>query len=346
MSEVDLTQQLDQAIDAMMATGGQLPSGVDEQIAQLLGIAVELHDLPQTEFKTRLREEIKREAINMAKDSNQSAVKPAHSKEQSAIRAGFRTVTPYVVVSDVHQEIDFIKKVFGAEGKVYGLGSRGGFHSEYRIGDSMLMIGGGGKGAKWKGTPVPAVFHLYVQNVDGVYERAMQAGAISLMPPMDMEYGERGAGIQDVGGNHWYLATATGPNYIPQGVPNLMPYFHPIGAPKMIEFLKQAFEAQEIGVYQSPDGIVHHAKIRIGDSIVEMGEAHGQWQPRPMHFMLYVDDCDASYAYAMKAEGVISVSEPANAPYGGRTGTIQDPFGNTWYLSSQTQKKEGRSKKH
>jgi len=224
----------------------------------------------------------------------------------------------------VHQEIAFIKEVFDAEGRLYGLGSQGGFHSEYRIGDSMLMIGGGGKGSKWKGTPVPVVLHAYVPDVDGIYQRAMQAGAISLMPPMDMEYGERGAGIEDVGGNHWYLATATGPTYVPE----------------MIEFLKQAFGAEEVAVHRSPDGVVQHAKIRIGASIVEMGEAHGPWQPKPMHFMMQVEDCDASYEHAMKTEGAISVGAPANAPYGGRSGTIQDPFGNTWYLSSQTKKKE------
>src|SRR6185295_919074 len=116
---------------------------------------------------------------------------------------------------------------------------------------------------------------------------------------------------------------------------NLMPFFNPRGAAGMIEFLKQAFAAEEVAVHQSPDGIVHHAKIRIGDSIVEMGEAHGPWQPRPMNFMVYVDDSDDWYRRAMKAEGAISIGEPANQPYGGRTGTIQDPFGNTWYLSSQ-----------
>src|SRR5262249_17813379 len=149
-----------------------------------------------------------------------------------------------------------------------------------------------------------------------------------------MEYGERGAGIADVGGNHWYIATATGPNYIPEGVPNLMPYFHPVGAPKMIEFLKQAFDAEAMAVYQSPDGTVHHAKVRIGNSIVEMGEAHDQWQPMPMTFMLYVDNVDEWYARAVRAEGAISAGEPASAPYGGRTGTVKDPFGNTWYINS------------
>src|SRR5260370_27419958 len=106
-----------------------------------------------------------------------------------------------------------------------------------------------------------------------------------------MAYGERGAGFEDVGGNHWYLAPATGPTYIPEGLPNLMPYFNPVGAPKMIDFLRQAFAAEEIARHQSPDGVVHHAKIRIDDSIVAMVEAHGPLQPSPIHFMALVDYC-------------------------------------------------------
>ena len=328
MSEIELTEKLDQAIDAVLAAPkGERPADVDQEIAELLAIATELRDLPRADFKARLKQELI-EASSEAESNDEPA--------GSSIREGFRTVTPYIVVSDVHGEIDFLKRVFGAEGKVYGLGSQGGYHSEYRIGDSMLMIGGGGQGSKWKGTPVPCVFHLYVENVDGVYQQAIEAGATSLMAPMDMEYGERSAGIEDVGGNHWYIATATGPSYVPPGLPNLMPYFHPVGAPKMIEFLKQAFDAEDVAVHRSPDGVVQHAKVRIGDSMVEMGEAHGPWQPKPMHFMMHVEDADESYARAMKAEGVVSIQAPANQSYGGRTGTIQDPFGNTWYLSSQT----------
>jgi len=51
--------------------------------------------------------------------------------------------------------------------------------------------------------------------------------------------------------------------------------------------------------------------------------------------MLYVDDADAWYARAMKAEGVISMGEPADQPYGARVGTIKDPFDNVWYLATQ-----------
>ena len=134
----------------------------------------------------------------------------APPETRSKIREGFRAVTPYLTVPDVLAEIEFVKAAFGAEGQVHGLGSAGGYHSEYKIGDSMVMIGGGGGKSKWKGEPAPASIHLYVENVDDVYQRSLQAGATSIMPPTEMDYGERGAAIEDGGGNHWYIATAHG----------------------------------------------------------------------------------------------------------------------------------------
>jgi len=335
MNEVELTEQLDQAIEAMLSNSPSSPSPVDQQVAELLSVATELRDLPAAGFKSRLQSELEKE-ISMS--ATAESIGSDNQSERSKTRAGVSAVTPYVVVSDVHQEIDFIKKVFGAEGKVYGLGSQGGFHSEFRIGDSLLMIGGGGKGSKWQGTPVPGALHVYVEDVDGTYQRAVQAGATSLYSPMDQPYGDRDAAVADAQGNHWYLATHPGGG-APEGSPNLMPHLHPKGAPQMIDFLKQAFAAEEGLVHRSPDGVVHYARVKVGDSVIEMGEAHDQWQPMPMHFMVYVDDTDEWYARAMKAEGAISMGAPANAPYGGRSGTIQDPFGNTWYLSSQTKKK-------
>src|SRR5258706_6567085 len=133
MSEVELTEQLDQAIEAMLSNSQASPSQVDQQVAELLSVAAELRDLPSAEFKSRLQNELGKE-ITMS-----ATAESISSDEQSArskTGAGVRTVTPYVVVADVHQEIAFIKEVFGAEGRLYGLGSQGGYHSEYRIGDS------------------------------------------------------------------------------------------------------------------------------------------------------------------------------------------------------------------
>ena len=329
MSEVVLTEQLDQAIEAMFRTPETPLVGTNPQVAEPLGIAAELRTLPRAEFKARLKSELEREtSMNNTAAKRQSGDKSPHSK----IREGFRTVTPYLTVADIHDEIEFVTRTFGATGTIYGLGSAGGFHSEYKIGDSMIMIGGGGKGSSWKGSPAPAALHLYVEDVDAVYQRALEAGGTSLYAPMDQEYGDRDAAIRDVGGNEWYIGTHKGADYTPAGTTNLMPYLHPQGAPKMIEFLKQAFGAEEMAVHQSPDGIVRHATVRVGTSVLEMGEAHGQWQPMPMTFMLYVEDADEWYARAMKAQGTISISAPGDQPYGDRMGAVKDPFGNTWYI--------------
>ncbi len=335
MSEVALTEQLDQAIEAMFRNPDAPPAAVDPEVAELIGIAVELRALPSADFKARLKTELEEASMSLVTEEE---IKTNDTSPQSAnetVRATFRTVTPYLTVPNVHQEIDFLTKVFGAEGKIYGLGSAGGYHSEYKIGDSMVMIGGGGEGSNWKGTPNPASLHLYVEDVDAVYERAMQAGATSLMAPTNQEYGDRDASVIDIGGNHWYIGTNQGRAYKPEGVNDLMPYLHPAGAPKMISFLKEAFGAEEIFVYQSTDGIVHHAKVGIGNSIVEMGEAHGQWQPMPMVFMLYVDDVEEWYDRAMKAAGAISLGAPKDQPYGDRVGAVKDPFDNVWYIGTR-----------
>jgi PhnB protein len=327
MSEVELTEQLDQAIEAMLANPGAPLRVVDSSIVEMLGIAAELRDLPRVEFKARLQSELEEEAtMRAATKKNSDKVDP--------VRKGFRTITPYLVVPDVHAEIDFLRKAFDAVGQIYGLGSQGGFHAEYRIGESILMIGGGGKGSAWKGTALPAALHLYVEDVDATYQRAVQAGATSLYAPMDQPYGDRDCAIQDAGGNQWYLGTRKHAAST-EGQTNLMPYLHPVGAPKMIEFLKQAFGAEELAVHQTPDGVVRHATVRIGTSVVEMGEAHDQWQPMPMVFMLYVDDVDAWYARAAAAKGAVAKEEPKVQPHGARMGSVKDPFDNVWYIASQ-----------
>ncbi|MDX6384551.1 MAG: hypothetical protein QOK48_2124 [Blastocatellia bacterium] len=338
MSEVVLTEQLDLAIEALLRGSEIAPAELDPQVAELLSLGGDLRALPSEEFKERLKTQLAREAAAMIEEEMIS------EPDTDSVRATFRTVTPYLTVPDVFEEIEFVTTVFGAVGKVYGLGSAGGYHSEYRIGDSMVMIGGGGKGASWRGTPAPSSLHLYVKDVDSVYEKALAAGAKSLYAPMDQAYGDRDAGVEDPGGNQWYIGTRRDAEYSPSGATNLMPYLHPKGAPAMIEFLKHAFAAEATAIHQSPDGVVRHATVSIGTSMIEMGEAHGQWQPMPMTFMLYVDDVDAWYARALKAEGVISMSAPGDQAYGDRVGAVKDPFDNVWYIGTHLQTRKSETK--
>jgi uncharacterized glyoxalase superfamily protein PhnB len=101
----------------------------------------------------------------------------------------------------------------------------------------------------------------------------------------------------------------------------------------VISFLKRVLDAQEIAKYASPDGVVHHAEIRVGDSVVEMGEAHAKYTPMPAMFYVYVADCDALYRRALAA-GAQSLHEPTDQPYGDRNSAVTDPFGNTWYFAT------------
>lgn len=227
-----------------------------------------------------------------------------------------------------------MKQAFGAEGKIYGIGSQGGFHAEYRIGDSMVMIGGG---EAWRGSPMPTALHIYVDDVDAVYQRALDAGATSMMGPIE-DHGERVAGVRDLSGNEWYVAKRLSGSHTDDGLRNVNVYLHPLDAAQMIEFLKPAFGAAEVAVYRlQPDGPVVHAKIKIADSVLEMGEAHGPYQPMPTMFFLNIDDVDAWYQRAVSS-GATSISEPADQPYGSRVAGVTDPFGNTWYITKPLQK--------
>jgi PhnB protein len=214
-----------------------------------------------------------------------------------------------------------------------GPGSEGGMHCEVRIGDSMLMVGGGGKGFAWKGHTRPGAFHIYVPDCDATYERALAAGAVSVDLPTDQPYGERSATVRDEAGNVWYIATYKGDDHKWPGAPTIQPTLHPLRAEPIITFLKNAFGATELGRSASPDGVIHHVTMKVGDALMEMGEAHGTYQPMQSTFMLYVPDVDATYRRALGA-GATSMSEPADQGYGDRTGAVTDAFGNQWYIAT------------
>jgi uncharacterized glyoxalase superfamily protein PhnB len=239
-------------------------------------------------------------------------------------------VTPYLAVRPAAELIEFVKRAFGAQELLRTTGTGGGIHAEVRIGDTKIMIGGGGA---WGGTPTPTGLHLYVPDADGVYHAALAAGAASLYGPVDQPYGDREAGVKDVAGNHWYIATHQSESHVPEGLGTVTTYLHPRGAPALIEFLKRAFAADEMAVHRGPEGSIAHAQIRVGSSVVEAGEAHDQWLPMPTMFYVYVDDVDAWYRRALDA-GAASMEAPALQPYGERRAAVRDAFGNQWYLAA------------
>ncbi len=255
------------------------------------------------------------------------AERESKPKSKAYKREGLHTVTPYIIAKPAVELVDFVKQAFGAVESFRSTGSAGGLHCEVKIGDSTVMIGGGPTF-----DPRPVAIHFYVDDVDQMYASAMAAGATSLGEPSDQEYGERIAAVKDIGGNDWYIARRLDPTPV-QDLHTLAVYFHPVGAPKFIDFLQNAFGAEVVERHQSNEGFVYHAKVRLGDSIVEMGEAHDQWQQMPSAIYMYVEDVDATYKQALTA-GATSALEPTNQPYGDRTAWVNDEFGNIWYLST------------
>jgi len=276
-------------------------------------------EMPVEEMHSRFR------AMMKAQEAKKPAVDP--------VPKGYRTVTPYLIATDGPALMEFAKQAFDAEEVFRTVGIAGGLHGEMRVGDSMLMIGGGIPGREFHATPNTNAIHLYVPDCDAAYRKALDAGATSIDEPRDQEYGERSASVKDPAGNYWYVATQHGESYTPKELNSVNVYLHPLRAEPVINFLKQAFGARELARYASPDGLIHHAEIRVGDSVVEMGEAHGKYVPMPSMFYLYVPDCDSVYRHALAA-GAKSISEPTDHPYGDRSGGVTDPFGNQWYIAT------------
>src|ERR1051326_2089141 len=120
---------------------------------------------------------------------------------------------------------------------------------------------------------------------------------------------------------------------VPDGFHSVTRILSGPGVAKLLDFLKQVFEAQEIHRLARPDGTIMHAEVRIGDSIVMMGEPPGSAQPMCGALYLYVPDVDTVYKRALQA-GATSTSEPADQFYGDRSAGLKDPLGNQWWIAT------------
>jgi len=126
----------------------------------------------------------------------------AHAKP---IPEGYHTLTPYLVVDGAEKVIRFMKDAFGAQAVFEPMMRPDGkiMHAEFKVGDSVVMIADASERAK----PTSTMLHVYVPNVDAVYQKALKAGATSEMEPADMFYGDRAGGVKDPAGNRWHIGT-------------------------------------------------------------------------------------------------------------------------------------------
>lgn len=135
------------------------------------------------------------------------------SSRVKPIPGGFHTLTPHLVVKGASKAIEFYKKAFGAEeiGRLPGPDGKSIIHADLKIGDSHVFLvdeipemnchGPQSVG----GTPV--TIHMYVEDVDDAFGKAVSAGAKVRMPLSDMFWGDRYGVLTDPFGHSWSMAT-------------------------------------------------------------------------------------------------------------------------------------------
>jgi len=266
---------------------------------------------------------------------NEGTAKSATKSKAAAnyARPGFNNIAPYMLVKGAAEFIEFLKAAFGAEERVRVPREDGSvMHAELGVGNSLIELGD----ANQKHPSRQVAIHLYVDDADAIYQRALRAGAISLQAVADMAWGDRQGSVRDSFGNRWYIGMPKSWTPGPEGLPSVQPYLHLRNAQKFIPFAEAAFGAQAEGVALSEDGKVLHATIRMGTGTVEIDEASGESTPSPGYMHFYVADVDAVYTKALKA-GATSIEAPNDKPYGERSAGIRDAFGNVWWAATYSE---------
>src|SRR5260370_29536109 len=256
------------------------------------------------------------------------------AKAKSAIPEGFRSLTPYLIVDGAKNFLEFIKNAFAASEKFLMCDANGNVrHAEARIGESIIEFADARP--EWKA--MPAGLHHYVKNSDEVYARALKAGGTSLYEPANRDYGDREAGVLDPAGNFWFIATHTaGKSYRPEILQELNTYLSVKDAGCFLDFLEKAFGAEVIQKEVSSNCTIQHAKVRIGDTVVELSEGRTPWGPRAVALHYYLENCEAILARGL-AKGCKELQPTADQFYGDRSGSLLDAWRNHWYIASHTE---------
>lgn len=129
-----------------------------------------------------------------------------------AIPDGYSAVTPYLSVAGAAAAIDFYQRVFDAQELMRMPGPDGKIgHAEIRIGGSRIMLADEFPAMNFRGPKAyggcSVMIHVYVEDVDAVFAKAMAAGATCRRPVADQFYGDRSGGFEDPFGHVWHVAT-------------------------------------------------------------------------------------------------------------------------------------------
>jgi PhnB protein len=122
----------------------------------------------------------------------------------------------------------------------------------------------------------------------------------------------------------------------PEGYSTVSPYLIVDGASRTIDFMTGVFDATEVRRFADPSGRIMHAEVRLGDSVIMVGDAGENWPAIDAHVHLYVADVDATYRRALAA-GATSVQEPVQKGDEDKRGGVKDAGGTTWWIATRVE---------
>jgi PhnB protein len=120
---------------------------------------------------------------------------------------------------------------------------------------------------------------------------------------------------------------------IPEGCTTVTPWIISRDTAAVIDYLRNAFDAEELGRVINAGGTIGHAEVRIGNAIVMLFDGDPSWPATPAFLRLYVEDAHAVHRRAVEAGGV-SISEVTHLAFGDVVGRVRDPFGNVWWIQT------------
>ncbi|MFZ0640338.1 MAG: VOC family protein [Candidatus Acidiferrales bacterium] len=358
-----LQEKLNRAVDGMLASGGFTPA-TDAELAPLAQVAAELRELPSENFKATLKADLIRRATTTP-DAVKAAVEPQPTViPRLCFKDTRRAIEFYQSVfgaKEIMRLVDPDQKIGIAQIQIGN--ARLLLSDEYPEFGAISPETLGGSTVRIK---------LMVPDADATAQRALAAGAKMVRPVEDQFYGERVGQVEDPFGYTWIIAThkedmsteemqrglnqwnerseekmasdaatskaessesAKTVPYIREGFHTITPYILVGGAAKFIDFMKEAFGAEEKGRVPMPNGKIMHAEVKVGNSMIELSDGNEQYGPSPVALHYYVDDADATYARAIEA-GAVSTHAPVDQPYGDREAGVKDPFGNSWFIAT------------
>src|SRR5215469_14685982 len=302
-------EQLNKAVDAMLSRANSRPGKVNREIEPLVRIAAELRNLPNANFKARLKSELE------GKKRMSTVAEPV-----AAVRV---TATPRLAFRDPGKAIEFYQRALGAKEKFRFQVGNEIPHAELTIGDSTINVTGewpdGGRFSAETLGNSPVWMSIQVADVDAFTKHAVAEGMKLVREPKDQFYGHRDATLEDPFGYTWSVfsvkeemsveemhrrmqgltqgpeggeaAGKTSVSPVPRGFRTLTPYLVADDGLGLLDFVHQAFDAEEIMRAVMPTGV--HGEMRIGDTTLMMGgglpgkKFPGTLQPGALH--VYVE---------------------------------------------------------